>query len=405
MSTWDDFLSSISLGWYNPQGPTQSPLNNVVSGVNDFFTGAGDTPRGPVDVSAIPGAQNIRPQGNVGPTTASNPPAGATPTETTSAAVTALQGGQKLTTSQVLTLLQQNGADVTNPKVQTAAAGLALSTTDPNSLIISIQAVAGQYPVPVGIEVQGYHNATASYGSYAQVMQQTLPTHGGILSVPHSLDSVVNPDNGAVLYKNGVIADPNTSQVLYKPGSSAAGSPGWLHHASTTWGGDRIKEWRSTLADMGYLSKQQQGSGQWDVTFQNALGEYYNNKYLNQGTPLAKDTTANAAPITNLRTLHSEITSDVRAKYREVFGQDPSAQDLQSWTQFVIASGNKMQHQAAASPSGPVGPSAAVSEAEASAFNTFQSSPQGQYRYNSAQENTQLHDSILSAVGAVGQVS
>lgn len=214
-------------------------------------------------------------------------------------------------------------------------------------------------------------------------------------------DYVTQPKTGALMYKNGVIADPNSKNVYY-PSPATPGSPGWLIAAQRTWGDKQIAEWRQRLTELHYLPKDA-GKGKakgWDEMLRQAISNYYQAKYLNGGIvqPLPPGG-GQADQIENLHAARATIAQDVRQQFQSVFGQDPSSDELASWTRWAISLGNKLQRQTSISGAG-----AASAEPVARATERMQQSGAGQFQERRLQENTSLHDSIIAAVQATQAV-
>lgn len=213
-----------------------------------------------------------------------------------------------------------------------------------------------------------------------------------------------NPSNGAIVYRNGVIMDPQTGSVYYPPDEKIAGSPVWMNKIRSSWSDGRIMEEKALLVKYGYLPKGSQKHADWDLSFQNGLTAFYNSKYSNYGKPVVADTgaggyagpggTGSTSTFSNLRQVHATIQSDIISQYHTLFQRDPSDAELAKWTSFVISQGNKLQRGANGLSAG-----SAATEAENRALHTWRQTPEFGYRQDQ-EENTSLRDGIVGAVQA-----
>ena len=222
-------------------------------------------------------------------------------------------------------------------------------------------------------------------------------------------DYEVQQDTGAYVYRNGVIADPNTGELFYPAGTDSAkvtGSAAWLLNAQTTWTPEQIKAQKSKLVQFGYLAKGSLKGTGWTLLLESALKRFYDDRYLHGGIPSVLDPElggfgsggTEGGTFVNLRQIHGAIQQDVRSQYLAMFGEEPTQPELSRWVEFVVRTGNKLQRLNSAAPS------AAGSEASARMGNAMQSTPAGQFAQDQ-QENTELRDSFIAAAQAGRAIS
>jgi hypothetical protein len=337
---------------------------------------------------------------------------------------------------QLRSILQAAGVDVSNQAVlylitNSAATLMDTKLTPIATLNLTIAGLAKTYPAPQAPGVADYATALKTYGfgsGFDQftaqaagldpnaVAQGGAPRVGRPGDVPATLRTVdtqgyVIADNGAVLFKNGVIFDP---ALVGSPGGglhfpqadpNVVGSPSWMHSV-TSWGAAKVQEWRKTLGEQGYLqpSEALNGSGSVDATFLDAIQRYQMARYQNYGTPMALSNVdlskygPTGNKIVDYSQMRGTIVANVRSQYRTSFGQDPSAGEQKSWADFVVREAMRLQQQG-------LDPSQALTEAGAEFTNKANQSPQGQYLSTHADENTSLHNALTSAVAATVSVT
>lgn len=153
---------------------------------------------------------------------------------------------------------------------------------------------------------------------------------------------VVNPENGAMLYADGTIVDPNTAVAIIRPGET--GSALWLRTEVPKWDQARIDKWRKELFEQGY-SVEKEGSGV-DDQFLSALFSYHQNRYLNGGeiVPLLspEQMKMRATETRKESFSRAEARNAVRSMYQRQFAEDPSDAELEDWTEWFVSEGTKM---------------------------------------------------------------
>jgi hypothetical protein len=160
-----------------------------------------------------------------------------------------------------------------------------------------------------------------------------------------------------------------------------------------------VNQWRSQLREVGYDI---QKSGPWDSTLNAATQDYYKNKYLNGGNvlplaPGAPGAKPERPPAFDLHQMTASIQNQVQQQFQSIYGQDPTDEELKSWTNRIIQIGMGLQHGGDATR---MSPDAALSEAEARAARSIVNSPTGAAAIQHAQENTTLHDALTTAIAA-----
>lgn len=285
------------------------------------------------------------------------------------------------------------------------AEGIAFVMSNPNmvDLLLSNE---GQFVIP-GLAEQfptaasrtAYAAAQQSYGfteAFPWEAQRgpegPQPQFGGPPAVIREYE--FSSETGAIRYRNGVIADPTTGQVFFPPSADVPGSPAWTQRIQSEWNPNEVAKWRKRLGEMGYLSPDQAKATGFDAQFLEAIKAYHAQRYLNFGQPLAWDTTAGAESEEPEVVLPdaAEIRNDVRAQFNRVFGEDPSDAELEDWTRFIRRTSAKLQRTKDYTPE------YAAAAAEERAIEQLEQSPQGQFVRESVEENTDLHDALVSAV-------
>jgi hypothetical protein len=332
-------------------------------------------------------------------------------------------GTQALTPGLVLQGWDAQGIDTSNPAVVTAAQLAAHLPEDQQGQFLaetgSAFATDSKYAKPTGnyyqaLEQFGLTDVTFRPQSGAEENANT--TSGGtkedvLGNGPHphfTPAETVKFVNGVYYYADGVIADTAATGVrngvlydglYYSPDSKAPGSPVWLGNAQRSWSDDKIESWREELRRLGYNVTRKGG---WDTPLLDATRVYYAVKYFNGGHavplgPAGGATGGDQTPALDLHQLHASIQSQVQQQYQSVFGEDPTADELRSWTRFVINTGMQLQK---GGPRQSLTPSAALGEAEARAARQITTSPESQAAIEHNDENTSLHDALVSAIAA-----
>jgi len=209
---------------------------------------------------------------------------------------------------------------------------------------------------------------------------------------------VRHPDTGWWKF-DGVLVDPTNQTVVYDPTKSAPGSSDWLMNARKTWSQESIQSWRKKLVQTGYLPKEfEKGSG-WDVAFEEALRGYYEQKYLHGGEAVSYGIPQTQTDMLRIKDFSAQIRNDVRSQFVQVFGELPTDDELQYWTDFVVRTGMKLQRK-----KGMTGPEASA-EAEHRMYEQVSYSPQAMLINQSVEENTELRDALLRAVSATWRLA
>lgn len=303
------------------------------------------------------------------------------------------------------------GIDSGNKAVISAAEIAAQLPTDQQAQFLTevgaTFATDSKFQKPTGTYYQALDNYGLGDESFQQQQTQGADSTSGATKEdvlghgpkPHfTREQTMKYVNGVFYYANGVIADPSNGAVFYDPKNKAPGSPVWITNAQK-WSEQKTANWRAELFQMGYVDTKKGG---WDQPLIDATRTYYNAKYLNGNRAVAAGqpgggSAATSTPPFDLHQLHASIQSQVQQQYQSVFGEDPSADELRSWTRFIINTGMSLQKGGARTS---LSPSAALSEAEARAARQVTNSPEGSAMLDHQRENTTLHDSLVSAIAA-----
>jgi hypothetical protein len=330
-------------------------------------------------------------------------------------------GDSLMNQDQILTLFHARGVDISNPQVQQAAQTFASLYTDPHQQAQTLDSLAASYAAQFPKPLSGYQQLVQKYNLQDVKFGPTVTppadyTNTGFsldhgfapeapstdTKVPHGKDVVFH--NGVWYYRNGVIADPSQGGVAYpsKGAENIPGSPVWMANAAKSWDSQKTEAWRQELRRLGYPSIAKNGG--WDYALQQATQKFYSQKYLNGGQVVpynvkgAAGSGTGGSPPLDLHQLVGTIQADVQRQYQSVFGQDPTPDEMKSWTQFVINTGMKLQQ---GGQRDQLSPDAALNEAEARAARQITTSPEGSTYIQNAQENTTLHNGLVSAISAV----
>lgn len=333
----------------------------------------------------------------------------------TKAGVTSVDPNTPMTADQILSLYKRSGIDIQDGRAQSSAQALA-TAPDAQTQQATLQAAVPQLQEQIPADRGAYQQALQQYG--LQNVQFPAPatvdtsdrvgTGGdyrtGRGPTPRQVREQNRNNNyitksGVFYFRNGVIADPNTGNVYYPSKDSIAGSPIWMVDAQKNWSLDKVNQWRSQLREVGYdVAK----SGAWDSTLNAATQDYYKNKYLNGGNvlplaPGAPGAKPERPPAFDLHQMNATIQNQVVQQFQSVYGQDPTDEELKSWTNRIIQIGMSLQRGGDATR---MTPDAALSEAEARAARSIVHSPEGEAAIAHADENTTLHDALTTAIAA-----
>ena len=196
-------------------------------------------------------------------------------------------------------------------------------------------------------------------------------------------------DEGAIQFKNGVIANPDTGELFYPPGESVKGSSTWLREIQDKWSQDKINNARAMLIDNGYGEQFSIGpKGGFDQNLLMALSEFHKARYLNFGKPVPLTTMGEERARLGEIISKPEIRNEVRAWFREGFGDDPSDAELEWAVKGMQRIFRKQQKKG-------VEPERAAGIAGARMQEKFFENPQVKYLRDSDEENTEARDSLI----------
>lgn len=233
-----------------------------------------------------------------------------------------------------------------------------------------------------------YGEAEVAYG-FAQYDQRPV-------AVSLQPGGVLEGLNGMVKFENGVIAgtDPATGEerLIFDPSNpnGQAGSPGWLQNAAAKWDDKKIDKWRTRLSKMGYNVADKGG---WAEDLRSGLYAYYRAFYLNRGNPVRQSPKEAVDDVTVRDIFHpAEVRGSVRDLYQERYNDDPTPEELQQDTEFVMQIAKKLLKKG-------VDPQRIASITGAKYEEAFNATPQAklaQQEQDDLENQTQLRDGILS---------
>jgi len=309
-------------------------------------------------------------------------------------------------------MLREAGVDTSEPAVRQFIAAARDQDLDPAILQLYVAMLAERYPA---VPVTAYAQARELSGFQAPPIVAGVTTPSELRGVPPEQvltpgeRFVQHPDTGWLLFRNGVLVNPADGSVFFEPNSMAPGSPNWLRRVQESWSDEQVATWKRRLAEFGYLTPEQAKTKGIDQAFLEGLRQYHLDRYRNFGKPIPRDLSG-AGPggvggdfALTARDFQAQIRNDVREQFRRVFGNDPSAAELEEWTRFVTRTALRLQRRyerRGASPEQAL--SLASTEAEERFIARLEGSPEATFLRESADENTSLRDALAAAV-AVGR--
>jgi hypothetical protein len=319
---------------------------------------------------------------------------------------------------EILSAFHSAGIDISQAPVQVAAQGIAqlrslgAGAEEQAKMMDAAARSQGGLLEKYPIEVSDYSTVVQKYGlqdilNDYPTKKKRVPGPAGHILAEQGIEMPGKPKDyvvkgDAVVYNNGIVALPNANQVFFPISAKVEGSSLWLAKAQKTWSAEKVKNWRSDLYKQGYqVSKKGDG---WDAQLISATQEYYRNKYLNYGKAVPTGNApggtgpGGAAPKpVDMHRYIGSIQADIIQQYRSVFNADPTPDELESWTNFVMKKGMELQR-------GPLSqrltPSAALGEAQARAATRLYGTPQAKFLRESSEENTSLHQGLVNAIAA-----
>lgn len=306
---------------------------------------------------------------------------------------------------QIEEALKNAGVDITAPEVQYMIDNRPDLLSDPKLGPLLVAQFAQLYPSG---EQTAYDQLVVDAG-FENGFQPVAPSPGiAQLAAHERLDLMPKgaqfnaSEDGAVLYKNGVLVTPDGQVVYQENDEAAAGSRAWLENARSTWSDETVLEWRKKLVEFGYLPKEQ-SDGAYDVTFETALRAYQEQKYLHFGKPIVVDASAGASLAAEIKLspadLQAEIRGSVTEQFIKVFGDEPSDAELSSWSRWLTDEWTKLQKKLVKKGVDPVSAlGVAGTQADELFIEKLGNTPQVEYATENFQENTRLRDAMQSAV-------
>lgn len=239
-----------------------------------------------------------------------------------------------------------------------------------------------------------------------QVVQQTAKINaleGLDLDIPQfALDQVGDylvSDTGKIRFKNGVIADPESNNVLfptpaYNPNlENVPGSRPWLLKVQEEWSDKKANEWRKKLLAWGY---QPQGGlapkGGMAGDLLDALRMFHTTRYLNYGKPLRMSPKSGQRQQVMKAIDRESLRYEVRNMYRTAGMGDPSDQQRDWWGDRVIDLAIRFAREG-------FDVTQAVSRAQSKVTNEFLEQPETELfmeQGEDQEENRSLLDGLLS---------
>lgn len=313
-------------------------------------------------------------------------------------------------TANIRSYMEQNGVDVTalgpatflaNPPSGLTMEMLEIVTQSFASDPATSTRVATQWSAALsdsGFETQDVFQPTSPMG-YKLAAMEGMP--------PRSFapEYVTQEESGWIQFKSGVLVNPADGSVIYKPGTNAPGSPTWMTNARETWSEERINEERAKLIKLGYLDPAAK-KGPWDTgpgSIEEALGMFHYQRYLHGGdvVPMAgaEGSSLKSQMGLTARDFDAQIRNDVREQFTRVYGDEPSEEELRTWSDFITKTSLKLQRKYIRKDVSPgEARAAAATEAEERFIEKIEQSPEAVYLRENYQENTRLRDSIEQGV-------
>lgn len=202
----------------------------------------------------------------------------------------------------------------------------------------------------------------------------------------------VRGDNGAIMYRNGVIAvtDPQTgqSQVMFPNNArNVVGSPAWLQQVRNTWDADKVGKWRKRLAKLGYTVEEEGGMAQ-DLI--QGLQAFHQDRYVNHGKvlPVRPGEATGDVRVKDIMVGPAQRRNRIRAVFQQMWGDDPTDAEVERWDGFLMDEARSMLRSGH-----PVDDIA--NEAGARVEEALHDDPQAKFFRESEEENTELRDQLL----------
>lgn len=193
-------------------------------------------------------------------------------------------------------------------------------------------------------------------------------------------------------FKNGVIVDQTTGDVLYEPGSAVPGSPGWRQAIVRNWSDEKAQEWRTRLYKLGYDVDKKGGM---DVQLLQGLQAYWTSRYQMGGEEVPLSVAAHRDEREKLVNVREEfgatIRNDIRETYRRIYGTDPTDGEVEALSSTVFDTAMKLQRAKKGN---------FVQEAVERNVEKMEGSPEARLLTDAEEENTRLRDSLETAISA-----
>ena len=142
---------------------------------------------------------------------------------------------------------------------------------------------------------------------------------------------------GALLFKNGVIANPLEGTVYFPPAGAhngvdpeqVAGSPQWLARVQREWTDEKVGAWRKRLSAQGYQVASEGGMA-YDLI--DALRQYHSNRYTNLGQAIPLTPEGKGGIAASVRDSYDkQMIKETVKGWGEVIWDEPLDDDVADW--------------------------------------------------------------------------
>jgi hypothetical protein len=304
--------------------------------------------------------------------------------------------------------LKLAGADMGADEVQRFLREAPGMDIDPAMLGAFIPTLARTYP---GAGATAYQQAIEAGGFGEEYQPPPLQLgagdhlsgrgHAQVEPIPGSAPNY-EQSGDLIRFKNGVVVDSASGQVLFEPGSVTPGSPAWMIKVPTGWSDEKVAEWRERLYNLGYDVEKKGGA---DQGFLAALQAYHISRYQNGGQviPLqagGAGAREEKAKLVDVRDeMGATIRNTVRETYRRIYGTDPTDGEIEAFSGTIFDTAMQLQRQFR-SKYGDPNVSAAVQESTERQVEKLEGSPSAVMLRESDEENTRLRDAMETAIVA-----
>lgn len=260
----------------------------------------------------------------------------------------------------------------------------------------SAAALALKYPAA---NVSAYEEARAVYGFEDAPTAADFAGAGGPDAMARNLltrKGYQTNKSGALLFPNGVIADPRTGQVHTPNDENVAGSFEWREKVQETWSDEQVAEWRKRLSDYGYDVADK---GPIDKIFLDTLQMYHFDRYLNGGKAIPVDASARAGGMDPDEILtRPEVRNFVRETFRTGIGDDPSEDELKHFAKAHLEFYQRFMKKGMSA-------GRAQAAAEEKTIERFVTDPKVEFLQDAEEDNTELRDGLLGVLQTINSIA